>query len=148
MPGELFTINNIANIVPPYCDALEYVATTSAIEYAINVLEVENVIVCGHSNCGGCNIDHNSFESLERLPLMRKWLELIKPIKMSSSNDTWKRMVEQNNVIEQLKHLMTYPYIYEKVKTENLKLSGWYYQIETGEIFIYDEGAKEFQLRN
>ena len=55
-PGELFIIRNIANIVPPYRDTAEFVATTSAIEYAVLMLGVENIIVCGHSNCGGCAV--------------------------------------------------------------------------------------------
>ena len=55
MPGELFVVRNVANIVPYYRQANEFLSTTSAIEYALNILNVENIIVCGHSNCGGCH---------------------------------------------------------------------------------------------
>ena len=58
LPGELFIIRNIANLVPPYRETAEFVATTAAIEYAVVFLEVEHIIVCGHSNCGGCNACH------------------------------------------------------------------------------------------
>jgi len=54
MPGDLFIIRNIANIVPPFRQSSEYLSTTSAIEYAINILHVRSIVVCGHSNCGGC----------------------------------------------------------------------------------------------
>ena len=53
-PGELFIVRNVANIVPPYRQTEEYVSTTSAIEYAMLVLKVDTVVICGHSNCGGC----------------------------------------------------------------------------------------------
>ena len=53
-PGELFMIRNVANIVPPYRKTEDFAGTTSAIEYAVHVLDVEAIVVCGHSNCGGC----------------------------------------------------------------------------------------------
>lgn len=155
LPGELFIIRNIANIVPPYRDTGEHVATTSAIEYAVNILGVENIIICGHSNCGGCAASLNSSIQLEYLPHTRKWLELMNPVKerihrevLNNECDVRKRRIEQDNVVEQLKHLMTYSYIRQKVKTGHLNLSGWYYRIETGEIFIYDKDIEEFRLRN
>ena len=154
-PGELFIIRNIANIVPPYRDTTEYVATTSAIEYAVLMLGVENIIVCGHSNCGGCAASLNSTELLKELPHTNKWLELISPVrervcKEISDNEPeaigW--MMEQGNVVEQLNHLMTYPYIKRNVMAGQLKLSGWYYIIETGEIFVYQKETGEFMLVN
>lgn len=155
LPGELFIIRNIANIVPPDRDTDEYVATTSAIEYAVLLLGVENIIVCGHSNCGGCAACLNSSEQLKQLPHTRKWLELIHPIRdrvlteiMDDEPEAREWMMEQANVVEQLKHLMTYPYIHQKVAAGKLKLSGWHYIIETGEVFIYDKDAGEFRVAN
>ena len=55
LPGELFVIRNIANLVPIYRTSNDFLATTSAIEYAVKILNVTNIVVCGHSNCGGCN---------------------------------------------------------------------------------------------
>lgn len=155
LPGELFIIRNIANIVPPFRDTQDYVATTSAIEYAVLMLGVENIIVCGHSNCGGCAACLKPAEFLDKLPHTRKWLELSNPVrdrilKEINEEDYGKRewLMEQANVVEQLKHLLSYPYIKEKVKNEILKISGWHYIIETGEIFIYDKIAGEFKLAN
>jgi len=155
LPGELFIIRNIANIVPPHRDTEEYVATTSAIEYAVLMLGVENIVVCGHSNCGGCAVCLDSSEELDRLPHTKKWLELIRPVRervcseISEENHGAREwMIEQGNVVEQLKHLMSYPYIQEKVADGLLKLSGWYYIIETGEIYIYHQESGEFILKN
>lgn len=155
LPGELFIIRNIANIVPPYRKTAEYVATTSAIEYAVLHLGVENIIVCGHSNCGGCAACLKPIDSLDNLPHTKKWLELSYSIRDKVMNEVGEEypeirewMMEQGNVVEQLKHLLTYSYIKEKVCAGSLKLSGWHYIIETGEIFIYNKESQEFLLAN
>ncbi|UWG95352.1 carbonic anhydrase [Dehalobacter sp. DCM] len=152
LPGELFTVRNIANIVPPYRHTEEYLATTSAIEYAVNVLNVEHIVVCGHSNCGGCKAMLSETD-LAGLPHTQKWLELAGNIKETvfaevPETEKGKRewMAEQLNIVEQLKHLLTYPFIKEKVMRHELSIEGWYYLIETGEVFIYDRTVGEFVL--
>lgn len=155
LPGELFIIRNIANLVPPYRETSEYVATTSAIEYAVLSLGVENIIVCGHSNCGGCAACLKPETHLSELPHTRKWLELTQSVRERVIREIpedepgareW--MMEQANVVEQLRHLMTFPYIKERVMAGKLALSGWYYIIETGEVYIYDREKGEFLLAN
>ena len=84
-PGELFIIRNVANIVPPYQSAGEYLAAISAIEYAIQALEVENIVICGHSNCGGIAALYKPDEYFQKLPHTSKWLELANPVKEKSS---------------------------------------------------------------
>ena len=154
-PGELFIIRNIANIVPNYRLTGEFLATTSAIEFAVQALEVENIIVCGHSNCGGCAALYKPDSYFEKLPHTRRWLELSKPVlekvnslipENSPASREW--LTEQMNVVEQLKHLLTYPYIAEKYKSGELSISGWHYIIETGEIFAYNSEKGFFELIN
>jgi carbonic anhydrase len=152
MPGELFVVRNIANMVPPYRVTHDYVATTSAIEYAINVLKVKNIIVCGHSNCGGCSALFSSARELEHVPKVRKWLELAEPVRskaleLSGGDETKREWIsEQVNIIEQISHLFTYPYIKEKVKSEELTIYGWYYIIATGEVYNYNFESGYFDL--
>lgn len=155
LPGELFIIRNIANLVPPYRETSEYVATTSAIEYAVLALNVENIIVCGHSNCGGCAACLNPTEHLDQLPHTRKWLELTSSVRdrvlreiPPEEPEAREWMMEQSNVVEQLRHLMTFPYIRKRLELGTLKISGWYYIIETGEVYIYDRKDGEFLLAN
>lgn len=151
LPGDLFVVRNIANIVPYYRDTEEFVATTSAIEYATLNLKVENIIVCGHSNCGGCNallLDENQ---LIDLPHTKKWLELARHVRakielenIEDPNEReWK--TEQLNIVEQMTHLMTYPYIKEKYKAGSINILGWYYIIETGEVFNYEKDDNCFK---
>ncbi|HOJ64156.1 MAG TPA: carbonic anhydrase [Spirochaetota bacterium] len=155
LPGELFIIRNIANIVPPYRETEEYVATTSAIEYAVQVLNVENIVVCGHSNCGGCRALYMEDEKLLKIPHVKKWLELAKRAKDkllsnlqddSLPEDKLEWMTEQANVIEQIKNLLTYPYIIDKYIEGKLKIYGWYYIIQTGEIYNYNKDNGYFEL--
>lgn len=151
-PGELFIIRNIANLVPVYRESVEYLATTSAIEYAVLVLNVTNIIVCGHSNCGGCASLYETPEKMAAIPHTRHWLELALPVKekvlkIVGDSDPAARewMTEQINVVEQLGHLMTYPYIKERVDQGQIKLIGWHYIIPTGNIYEYHRETEEFE---
>ena len=152
LPGELFVIRNIANIVPIYRDSNEYLSTTSAIEYSIKILNVKNIVICGHSNCGGCNALYWDDASLKKIPHTKKWLELAYPViekvkkEIDISLEPEKRewITEQLNIIEQMNHLLSYPFILEKYNNNELKIFGWYYIIETGEIFDYDKKTMKF----
>ena len=155
MPGELFIIRNVANIIPLYQYAGDYLAAISAIEFAIQGLEVENIVVCGHSNCGGLAALYKPAEYFDKLPHTRKWLELARPVKekvlkvlpdANHASREW--LTEQMNIVEQIHHLLTYPYIAEKYEKGLLTISGWYYIIETGEIFNYNAEKGFFELIN
>jgi len=155
MPGELFIIRNIANIVPKYQFSGDYLATIAAIEFAVQALEVENIIICGHSNCGGCAALYQPESYFEKLPHTRKWLELALPVRdkvislLPESNAAAREwLTEQMNIVEQLKHLLTYPFIAEKHYAGELNIRGWHYIIETGEIFSYSSEKGFFELIN
>lgn len=146
LPGELFVVRNIANIVPPYRISAEYAATTSAIEYAVEILGVKSIVVCGHSNCGGCSALYLPAERLNSIPNVKKWLELAQSVKQKVTEEfpdaedakiEW--LTEQINVVEQLKHLLSYPFIREKYENGEISIYGWYYVIETGEVYIYNK---------
>lgn len=154
LPGELFVVRNVANIVPHYRISSEYLSTTSAIEYAVQVLEVEAIVVCGHSNCGGCKALYKDSKTLEKIPNTKKWLELSENVKILADriivdkNDEGERewLTEQINVLEQVKHLLTYPFIAEKYQNGKLEIHGWHYIIETGEVFSYNRDSSVFEL--
>lgn len=153
IPGELFIVRNIANIVPIYRESSEFLATTSAIEYAVQVLNVENIIVCGHSNCGGCAALWEAPENMVSIPHTQRWLQLAEPIKkrvekalLGQDPAAREWITEQMNVAEQLCHLKTYPYIKERIKAGTLKIYGWHYMIHTGSIYEYHQKSREFKL--
>lgn len=150
LPGELFVIRNIANLVPPYRESEEYLATTAAIEYAVNMLNIKSILICGHSNCGGCSALFMDKKTAAKIPHTAKWLELAKPVRLKMDRlrienpaiREW--MTEQLNIVEQMNHLLSYPYIAQKFEAGELDILGWYYIIETGEVFNYDKDSKKF----
>lgn len=150
LPGELFVIRNIANLVPPYRESEEFLATTSAVEYAVKILNVSTILICGHSNCGGCSALFTPDKLMSEIPHTKKWLELAKGVKNKmlklriADPRVREWMTEQLNVVEQMNHLLTYPYILEKFKAGELEILGWYYNILTGEVFNYESETKKF----
>ena len=152
-PGELFIIRNIANIVPPYRKTEEYVATTSAVEYAVQALKVDSIVVCGHSNCGGCAAMNLSASELEHLPHVRKWLDVSSEVRgrvdrlmTGDSPEEREWLTEQVNILVQMRNLLTYPYIKERFERGTLNIYGWHYIIETGEIFSFNDESQLFEL--
>jgi carbonic anhydrase len=152
-PGELFIIRNVANIVPPYRITEEYVATTSAVEYAVQELKVDSIVVCGHSNCGGCAAMNMSEEQLAHIPHVRKWLAVSKEVKgrvdklmQGDSAEEREWLTEQVNILVQMRNLLTYPYIRNRYEAGELNIYGWYYIIETSEIYNFNDEKEIFEL--
>lgn len=151
LPGELFVIRNIANLVPVYRESEEYLSTTSAVEYAVQMLGVENIIICGHSNCGGCRAVYMSKEQTASIPHTRRWVQLMekvrdKVIELKPVDEAERDLqTEQLNIVQQMNHLLSYPYIKEKYRAGTLKILGWYYIIETGEVFNYNIKKRLFE---
>ncbi|MEE4177047.1 MAG: carbonic anhydrase [Bacteroides sp.] len=152
LPGELFIIRNVANIVPQYRESGEYLATTSAIEYAVQALNVEHIVVCGHSNCGGCAALYLPEKAFANMPHTRRWLEQAQVVRQHVAQNPEAKdpaarewLTEQENVVQQLKNLLTYPFIRERFKQGTLKLHGWYYTIQSGQVMAYDAAKGYFE---
>lgn len=152
-PGELFMIRNVANIVPPYRKTEDFAGTTSAIKYAVHVLDVEAIVVCGHSNCGGCAALHKSPEELQHIPNVARWLDASHEVKervkkqvVEGTPEEQEWLTEQINILVQMRNLLTYPYIRERYEQGNIEIFGWYYIIETGEIFNFNDHTETFEL--
>lgn len=143
-PGEIFHIRNIANIVPREEVKDNHSSVVSAIEYAIVSLGVENVVVFGHSNCGGCaalmDLDHYK----ETFPYTAEWIsqsEHVRDRVVEKFGDYPKEsqleILEKLNAIQQLDNLMTYSFVRNRVYANELHLYACYYNIATGEILEY-----------
>ncbi|MCC5894389.1 MAG: carbonic anhydrase [Alkalibacterium sp.] len=150
-PGEVFTIRNIANTVPSYETSHNDITTVSSIEYAIDVLKVEEVIICGHSNCGGCAAVLNGWGHLTDLPYTQSYLKPLETVKEKieklnafKDDETKARLMEQRNVVEQVNHLKSFPGIQEKLETGQLEIEGWYFDIKSGSVSVYDEDNDTF----
>jgi len=150
-PGDLFVIQNIGNFVPPYKPDIEFHATAAGIEYAVSVLEVENIIICGHSKCGAIESLYSPEITNKDLIHVKKWLELgerpkelVTTFGLSTKDDVL-RATEEISTLFGLENLLTYPSVQKRVQDGKLFLNAWHYRIQNGEIFAYDFDLEEFK---
>jgi carbonic anhydrase len=134
-PGELFICRVIGNIVPPYPDAIGGVSAT--IEYAVGVLQVPIVIVCGHTDCGVMKGALNP-EALKDYPNVAMWLRYAKV------DHTDLLTLTEHNVVAQLENLRSHPAVAARIKEGDLALHGWVYHIGSGSVTAYDEASRKF----
>ena len=148
-PGELFILRNAGNIIPPY-GAVEG-GEAATIEYAVAVLGVEDIIVCGHSHCGAMT-GLLQQEQLGDLTAVRSWLSHAESTKRIVS-ENYDHIIEssarlmvtvEENVLVQLEHLRTHPAVAAALARKALGLHGWVYKFETGQVFAFEPGSGQF----
>jgi carbonic anhydrase len=146
-PGDMFLCRTAGNIVPPHGQLAGGVSAT--IEYAVEVLEVAHIIICGHSDCGAIKAMFDK-RDLSRLPLTAKWLGFIEPawrhLESGIPDDPRElhRALIRGNVIAQLENLKTHPAVAHAIAHQRLAVHGWYYDILTGAIDAYDQRERRF----
>jgi carbonic anhydrase len=147
-PGDLFISRVIGNIIPPYPDAIGGVSAT--IEYAVGVLGVVDIIVCGHTDCGVMKGVINP-EPLEPLSSVSAWLHYAQPArnaaaarKQTQTGPEFLLSVTEHNVIEQLSNLRTHPSVAARLEQGDLRLHGWLYDLGEGSVTAYDPDAGGF----
>lgn len=139
-PGDLFICRVIGNIVPPFPDAIGGVSAT--IEYAVGVLGVADVIVCGHTDCGVMKSVVNP-EAVAALPSVSPWIQYAQPARAAAGTDDILPITE-HNVLQQIENLRTHPSVAARLADGDLTLHGWLYHIGDGEVFAYDASAGAF----
>lgn len=147
--GDLFVIRNAGNIVPPY-EATNG-GEGATIEYAIDALDIKQVIICGHTQCGAMKGLLQIGELEEKMPLVYDWLRHTaatrKLVEENYSHLGKQDMLEAlvaENVLTQIENLRTYPVIRAKMHRDELSIHAWVYNIETGEILAYDADSHSF----
>lgn len=142
-PGELFVIRNAGNMIPPFGSANG--GEGAAVEYAIHALGIEQIIVCGHSHCGAMKGLLKLNKLQEDMPLVYDWLKhaeatrrLVKENYSGYSDGELLEITIAENVLTQIENLETYPVVHSRMFQGKLKIYGWIYQIETGEVLAYD----------
>jgi len=148
-PGELFIMRNAGNIIPPYGAVIGGEAAT--IEYAVAVLKVKDIIVCGHSMCGAMDgLLHP--KQIEELSAVKGWLqhaEATARIIKENYGHIYEEKARltatvEENVLVQLENLRTHPAVAAAGSRGDLKLHGWTYKFETGQVFAYEPGEGQF----
>lgn len=144
-PGELFTCRNAGNIVPAYGEHSGGVSAT--IEYAVQVLKVPHIIVCGHSDCGAMHAVLHP-ETVAHLPAVNRWINyaasaravVMESAGNASETDLFDALTDQN-VVAQLDNLRTIPCVAAKLHSGALHIHGWVYDIRTGKVRVWDAAA-------
>jgi carbonic anhydrase len=140
--GEIFTIRNVGNIIPIFgTDNLP--AEGAAIEYALGVLNVNNIVVCGHSGCGAISAIMNPTPPPAELSSLNRWLKASAIKEKIPDGCTLEKTIELN-VLLQLEHLRTYPIVQRKLLNKEIQLHGWYFDIARGELREWDEEQHMF----
>lgn len=149
-PGDLFVVRTAGNFVPP-ADFQAADGVGASVQFAIEVLNVPHLVVCGHSHCGAIQ---GLFQDLDpaKMGIVQKWLkfgdEAKKMVLAMTNPNTPKEeiyaLAEKLSVIFQLEHLMSFPYIKKRVEEGKLELHGWYFKIETGELWYYNNEEYRF----
>jgi carbonic anhydrase len=152
-PGELYIINNIGGLVPKY-DTKGVHGIVSAIEFAVNELQVENIIVLGHAKCEGMKIMmSDKFSATNGLSeSMKTWLSVaseardaVKKQLADSSEDEQLEACEHESLIISLRNLTTYPDIKKRMAEDKLNIFAWHFDITEGEIMMFNPDTKFFE---
>lgn len=151
-PGDIFVIRNVANLVPPYeTDETTYHGVSAALEFAVCMLEVECIVVLGHSHCAGIKALLNS-DKMHDTDFIKNWVNIGQKAKEKllsnhpeKSTDELQDHCEQEGILLSLENLLTFPWIKSRTEAGTLKLHGWYFTIENGHLNQYDPEAKTFQ---
>ncbi|WP_020470740.1 carbonic anhydrase [Zavarzinella formosa] len=148
-PGDLFVIRNAGNLIPSHLSAPDS-GEAATIEYAVGVLKVRDIIVCGHTGCGAMHALMNP-ENLEHLPRVKDWLghawttrEIVSKRYRCETPEAMSRVTAEENVLVQLTHLRSHPSVSAALERGDVKLHGWMFKIETGQVFAYDPVAGQF----
>ncbi len=150
-PGQLFIVRNVGNIVPCYGAGVH--GELAAVEYAVASLGIEDVIVCGHTGCGAMTalVQPAAPEESCELRSVHSWLrhadatlQIMKEHYGHLQGEELVNAAAEENVLVQLEHLRTIPVMAARVPSGKVRLHGWMYKIETGEVYYYDNGEGQF----
>jgi carbonic anhydrase len=147
-PGDLFVERNPGNIVPIY--SRNAVGVSASVEYAVEALKVEHVVVCGHSDCGSVKgILHP--DKLASVPAVKRWLtygnrsrQMLQRRAGGLPEHRQLELLTQLNVIVQIEHLKTHPSVARRLRQRKIALHGWVYRIHDGEILQLHARTGEF----
>lgn len=152
-PGDLFVVKNVGNIVPPASVTGSTNSTAAAIEFAVESLRVNDIVVCGHSQCGAIAALMSETPAPPGTPHLNEWLELAAPVREIVRRQypflkgAYERLsaAAEENVLFALENLRSYPAVQRRLADNSLRLHGWFFKIATAELFAFDPAVQQFK---
>jgi carbonic anhydrase len=149
-PGDLFVLRNIGNLIPPASS--EELSTQAALEFSLFTLNISNIIVCGHSECGAMIALTQGLESLT-IPHVASWLKygenslkrVMEGFKIHPSLSLHNQ-VSQVNVLQQMEHIASHPFVNERIEKQQLRIHGWWFDIAQADVYCYEPHLNQFVL--
>ncbi len=152
MPGELFVARNVANLMPPYEKSGFFHGASAAVEYAVLNLRVKNIIIMGHSNCGGIKaaLDQNAAIQTEA-QFISRWMSMLDDARLSvlsahqqSSQEERLKELEMAGIKQSIKNLRSFPFVKEREEKGRLSLHGAHFDIKTGSLTVLNHSRGIF----
>ncbi len=154
-PGDLFVVRNVANLVPPFESTAGFHGVSSAIEFAVSNLKVENVLVMGHRQCGGIRalVSSEINETPIQGSFVGPWMSLARNAAIAARKtlgpeadlDSLCKHCEMTSIIDSIENLKTFPFVKEAIATRGLALVGAYFDLELGQLWELEEGTNQFR---
>lgn len=151
-PGDLFVLRNLGNLIPPIAASDQDNSAASALEFSVLFLNVSDIVVCGHSECGAMQALIQGPEKL-CCPHIASWLkhgeEALKKVREGFNIDPSlpeHNQLSQVNVLQQMQHLMSYPFIRERVEKKELRIHGWWFDIAHADVYCYESFINQFVM--
>ena len=149
-PGELFVLRNIANLVPPFEPGAGQHGTSAGIEFAVNALQISDIIVLGHGRCGGIRWALGPGQPLAQGDFIGKWMSMISPVTEHVATYSFLTPAERETALERMsvrnsiQNLRSFPYIKAKEAEGKLRLHGAWFDISTAELWVMDPESGDF----
>lgn len=147
-PGQLFVVRNIANLIPPCETNDSHHGTSAALEFGVRFLGVEHIIVFGHTRCGGMQalLEHGYNFDTHGSSFIMRWMDLARDaydhVQQEHNNEPFAKRLAictQHSLTHSLKNLQTFSWINERVNAGTLTLHAWYFDLDSGSIYCYDQ---------
>lgn len=139
-PGDLFVVRNVANIVPPYEKDSGYHGVSAALEFGVCFLKIKHLILLGHSSCGGVHALLNA-DTMHENDFISKWVSVIEHDAHNHPNLSTDELAKMA-LNHSYDNCLTFPWIKDKVLNHEISVHRWFFDIEKGEIFAFDENKK------
>lgn len=152
-PGDIFTVRNVANLVPPYEPDNAYHGVSAALEYAVCYLKVKDIIVLGHSGCGGIAGLLSAADGEMIGEFVGRWVDIAAAareralVKVGPGNESELSCIcEQEAILTSLSNLRTFPWLKKQIDAGSLQLHGWYFKIESGQLLGYCDKTETYEV--